>query len=269
MSGKLSKTRDAAPRNIRRVSAARGFSLLDVLVTMAVISVLMALLLPSLAKVNETARRVVCQSNVRQVGLGVLMYADDWNGQLPPSMYLARGTARATSRPQDMVTLRVPETDNPDQPWDGLGILFTAGYLPAPKVFYCPSHTGDNPYSRYAMQWSTDGSGPGEVVCNYHYRGEGPMHPVRANEPPAPTTTALYLIDPTRSSLLADGMRVRSDNNHKVGVNFFRADLTVHWYADPTRRLMNMLPIHKDDATPTPVLSAWELFDDFANSEAE
>jgi len=266
MSGETVKTCDACRRNIRR-DHARGFSLLDVLVTMAVISVLMALLMPSLAKVNETARKVVCQSNIRQIGLGVLMYADDWNGQLPPSVYLAHGPSRGAARPQEMVTLRVPAIENLNTPWDGLGILFTAGYLPAPKVFYCPSHTGDNPYTRYAMQWSPDGQGPGEIVCNYHYRGEGPMGHRVPNMPPPPTTTALYMINPAHSSLLADGMRVRSDNNHKVGVNFFRADLTVHWFDDPSRQLMSLLPQSKDDATSTPVYSAWEWFDLSANEE--
>lgn len=249
----------------RHRNTARGFSLLDVLVTMAVISVLMALLVPSLAKVNETARRVVCQSNVRQIGLGVLMYADDWQGQLPPSIYLASGAARGAHRPQEMVTLRVPEADDPSAPWDGLGILFTAGYLPAPKVFYCPSHTGENPYSRYAMLWSPEGPMNGEIVCNYHYRGEGPMRPRAPGEDAAPTTRALFMIDPAQSSLVADGMRVRSDYNHKVGVNFFRADLTVHWYDDSARELAGMLPVSKDDATPVAVNSAWERFDRSAN----
>ena len=67
-------------------------------------------------------------------------------------------------------------------------------------------------------------------------------------------------------SLIADGMRVKSDYNHKVGVNFFRADLTVHWYIDPSRRLQDSLPVEKNDATAQIVREAWNMLDASANA---
>ncbi|MFA6046635.1 MAG: DUF1559 domain-containing protein [Phycisphaerales bacterium] len=245
----------------------RGFTLIDVLVSIFVIAILIGLLLPSLASVNETARRVVCQSNIRQVGLGLIMYADDNKGMLPSSIFLPSATSPFArggpqDRPQEMVTVRLSpdETQRTVEPWDGLGFLFARGYISAPKVFYCPSHHGDAPYSRYAKAWSEDG---GEVVCNYHFRGEGPLTqaPHGADPSSVPTTRELYKIDPAQSSLLADGLRTRADYNHKVGVNFFRADLTVHWFADPTSSLATILPASKDAATATGVDSAWHLFD--------
>src|SRR5262245_36182328 len=206
----------------------RAFTFLDLLVSMAVIAVLIGILLPTLASVNETARRVACQSNIRQIGLGVVMYADDWHGQLPASLFLPRTTSTSTGsvpEPQQMVTIRIDSNKAPGNPWDGLGLLYSLGYIPVAKVFYCPSHHGDNPYSLYIPSWDAGG----EVVCNYHFRGQGPA--ARVPSPgAAPTTTLLYNIDPQQSSLIADGLRVRSDYNHRVGVNFFRADLTVHWY---------------------------------------
>lgn len=244
-----------------------GFTLIDVLVSIAVIAVLIGILLPSLASVNETARRVVCQSNIRQVGLGLIMYADDNKGMLPSTVFLPSPDSMAArggpaDRPQEMVTVRLSEADLPrvGSSWDGLGYLFSQGYVSAPKVFYCPSHHGDAPYSRYANQWSEEG---GEVVCNYHFRGEGPMSPTPSGGSGGvvATTRELYKIDPGQSSLVADGLRTRSDYNHKVGVNFFRADLTVHWFADPTSSLAGILPIDKSVSTPAAVDNAWRWFD--------
>jgi type II secretory pathway pseudopilin PulG len=235
----------------------RGFTLVDVLVSIFVIAVLIGLLLPSLGTVQETARRVACQSNVRQIGLGVVMYADDWKGDLPNSVFLPPpGTAqRGASKPQDMLTLRLGPWLG--SAWDGIGLLYGMDYVPAPNVFYCPSHRGDNPYSKYAPTWNDSQT---EIVCNYHFRGEGPLGTNTNN-----MTRSLYMIDPAQSSLIADGMRVQSDCNHKVGVNFFRADLTVHWYSDPSMMLLSTLPVSKDASLRAPVDNAWDAFDLSAN----
>lgn len=245
----------------RAESLRRGFSLLDVLVSMSVIAVLIGLLLPSFAKVNETARRMVCQSNIRQIGLGVMMYADDYNGYLPPSQYVGVVQPRSGQGKQNMDTLRISADNDPSAPWDGLGLLHQYGYLSAPKIFYCPSHHGENPYSRYALNWN---EGTAEVICNYHYRGEGP----RLAERPNVIQNRLYFIDPSHSSLIADGLRTRSDYNHKIGVNFFTADLSVHWYDDADRALLLSLPESKDDAvSQQPVVEAWTRFDESLNPD--
>lgn len=257
--------RDVNQKLAMRSSRRGAFTLIDLLVSISVIAVLIALLLPSLAAVNETSRRVVCQSNIRQIGLGVVMYADDRGGYLPYSLYLGSGASSAVpeARPQDMLTLRVPDQVRTDNPFDGIGLLFSLEYLPAPKVFYCPSHTGENPYSRYARSWGAAGD---EIVGNYHYRGEGPAGRASRSGARAPTTRILYAIDPAQSSLIADGMRVRSDYNHKVGVNFFRADLMAHWFDDRTLAVADSLPESKDGASSTVVESAWARMDAAANA---
>jgi type II secretory pathway pseudopilin PulG len=243
-------------------SRARAFTLIDVLVSIFVIAVLISILLPSLGPVQETARRVACQSNVRQIGLGVVMYADDSSGQLPPSVFLPLQTGHSIAdqaTPQNMLTLRLDRMDHGGG-WDGIGWLYGKDYLTAPKVFFCPSHRGDNPYSRFAPTWNDAET---EIVSNYHYRGQGPLGPMVNGV--QPTTRNLYQIDPAQSSLIADGMRVQSDCNHRVGVNYFRADLTVHWFSDPARRLAGSLPDDKDSATADPVNQAWGDFDRAAN----
>lgn len=247
-----------------------GFTLIDVLVSIAVIAVLIGILLPSIASVNETARRVMCQSNIRQIGLGVIMYADENKRMLPSTVFLPEqigyaGRGGLDDRPQEMVTLRLGAnySRNGPQSWDGLGNLFSQGYLSAPKVFYCPSHHGEAPFSRYASVWTAEEKE--EIVGNYHFRGEGPMMPTSAGSPNAATTRELYKIDPGQSSLIADGLRSQSDYNHKVGVNFFRADLTVHWFSDPGSSLASILPVDKNASSSATVDGAWRLFDQSAN----
>ena len=64
-------------------AAKQGFTLVELLVVIAIIAVLAALLLPVLAKAKSSARKITCIGSLKQINLGMHMYADDSGGKLP------------------------------------------------------------------------------------------------------------------------------------------------------------------------------------------
>jgi prepilin-type N-terminal cleavage/methylation domain-containing protein/prepilin-type processing-associated H-X9-DG protein len=106
----------------------RGFTLIELLVVIAIIAILAAILFPVFARARENARRASCQSNLKQIGLGILQYTQDYDEQWP----LARvGNAN----------------DNPGEGAGGGTVdsatwrQTTQPYIKSAQVFSCPSNT--------------------------------------------------------------------------------------------------------------------------------
>jgi type II secretory pathway pseudopilin PulG len=250
------------PSRVAASSTRGGFSLLDVLVSIGVIAVLISVMLPSLSMARETTRRLLCASNVRQIGLGLHMYADANRGRVPKTVvrHLLGGANAFGDQFEEGVVLRLPDTRRATAPgaWDGLGLLFEQDYLPTGPVFYCPSHPDIHRYERYAGAFAgaVDPSGEIiEIVGNYQYRGIGPRGERDLFQMPAGL------------ALVSDSLGQPGWVNHDAGVNVLAAGLSITWFGAEQGVTGDSLLLGALGSDPTSIDDAWKAFDQGVNPD--
>lgn len=107
--------------------ARKGFTLIELLVVIAIIALLVSILLPSLKSAQELARRAICGTQLKSMGMGHNMYASDFNESIVPQYlyYTTMCLNGAVSRDTIM----------------GIGVFMWMGYVEQGGVFQCPSDT--------------------------------------------------------------------------------------------------------------------------------
>ena len=70
-------------KNNRKAECYKAFTLIELLVVIAIIAILAAILFPVFARARENARRASCQSNLKQIGIGILQYVQDYDERYP------------------------------------------------------------------------------------------------------------------------------------------------------------------------------------------
>lgn len=89
-----------------------GFTLIELLVVMAIIALLAGLLLPALARAKEKARATQCLNNLKQIGLGAVMYCGDNNDALPQSSHTSASWVGTLQRYTGTNVYRCPSDKN-------------------------------------------------------------------------------------------------------------------------------------------------------------
>lgn len=120
-----------------KIQNANSFTLIELLVVVAIIAVLISILLPALAAARGTARLIVCGTTLRQTGLALTQYAQDWNG-----MYVRRACAHSSIASCNQYlspSYNYTYTNsNPPSFRVYLGQLWWCKYL-TPQAMFCPS----------------------------------------------------------------------------------------------------------------------------------
>ena len=140
-----------------------AFTLIELLVVVAIISMLLAILMPSLSRARSQSRVSICLSNMREIGLGIQAYAMQYNDAIP------RGPAD-------------PLPYFPHQGWDewatnqvwlgmmnteqGLGVILRTE-LRQPRVLYCPADDTNDPEEELEK---VESRGAQDAYCSYYYR---------------------------------------------------------------------------------------------------
>jgi prepilin-type N-terminal cleavage/methylation domain-containing protein/prepilin-type processing-associated H-X9-DG protein len=234
----------------------QGFTLVELLVVVAVLLTLLAMLLPAISRAMEAARRAKCVSNLRQISNGARMYAMANHGWYPLYGYTGEGgyTWNDAAGGDEWWLTGNSATHLPDNYRVGLGYQTARAndprnpqYITNFRVFYCPS-ADRNMNSDDNVKWWNNRGGTKVASSYLHFNAGGFPQFVGSSTNNNRAYVAQKMTDPPRRVLAVDKARwngsswdvdgrTRSgvkNTNHSGGVNFLFHDGQVEFLPFPS-----------------------------------
>ena len=228
-----------------------AFTLIELLIVIGIISLLVGLLIPTLAHARESARRASCLSNLRQVHLMLALYAQD-NNDFVPIGY------RGGNRQWDSMVYSATASRRVL-----FGLLYQAGFMRDPRIYFCPSET--DPRSMLGTPenpWPPppDGTASPQIYEGYALRAEVPV----PDDLAAPSAGPMPRLREFREkAILADLVATpqRLDTRHRIGINVLWGNGAARWVDraaidDELRQCLTIAPVanpHQD--------AIWKILD--------
>ena len=151
----------------------KGFTLIELLVVVAIIALLAAILFPVFGRARENARRSSCQSNLKQIGLGITQYSQDYDEKMVPLRWYYNNTLNPTKHSV--------------MPWPSM----VQPYVKSAQVFQCPSNSVASAFRMSGTNRSLLGSTAGIETPNGipgSYVGNGGTYTGTSNSGPGDFT---------------------------------------------------------------------------------
>ncbi len=211
----------------RQEPAHSGFTLIELLVVIAIIAILAAILFPVFARARENARRASCGSNLKQIGLGLLQYTQDYDEAMPFSFFGSAGNSDATN-------------------YKWMDAIFP--YVKSEQLFTCPSDSATN--ARYVYQRNIP---PGQTSLNYGSYGLNGAYGAGPDNTTPPRSSVAYRVTLAAVQVPASTIWVTDNNNAPSAANpggsqgFFWATTapSIDGSKNP-RQLQNIVERHLD-----------------------
>jgi len=156
-SAELRRNHRSANKQMKR----KGFTLIELLVVIAIIALLAAILFPVFARARENARRASCMSNMKQIGLALMQYTQDYDERLP--FYGSTSAGDPSSTTSNYVTSTIPNWHAQVYPYVKSWDLFKCPSAPeSTDTSNAPRASGDSSYGAngVVVRWSGSATGP-------------------------------------------------------------------------------------------------------------